>query len=229
MLLLARDRNRRTWRCGRVGSGLRSSNGFEQAPRRTLRKPPDPIRDGSLRRKSRSHLFDLALRPARRLRQEALQVLVREMGNEHAQAREMNGARPERVENRRPAPTSPGHAEPVVSGAVRESELLHAKDVHRRIGALRIELPVVYLGEMEQELRLHLARVANELPRAGEKVIVIHDGNCEIGFDHTEKRSTSIWRALYKGRPHVLDAIPPRGGLHCAAALSASLFAWNGH
>src|SRR3954470_20319525 len=61
MLLLARDRNRRTWRCGRVGSGLRSSNGFEQALRRTLRKPPDPIRDGSLPRKSRSHLLVLII------------------------------------------------------------------------------------------------------------------------------------------------------------------------
>src|SRR4051812_44569813 len=229
MLLLPRDRHRRTWWCGRVGTRLRSSNGFEQALRRTLRKPPDPIRDRSLRRESRSHLFDLALGPARRPREEGPHVLVREMRDEHTQAGEMNGARAKRVENRRPAPTSPGHAEPVVSGAVRESELLHAKDVHRRIGALRIELPLVYLGEMEQELRLHLARAADELPRAREKVIVIHDGNCEIGFDHTEKRSTSIWRALYKGRPHVLDSIPPRGGLHCAAALSASLFAWNGH
>src|SRR3954470_22112897 len=104
MLLLARDRNRRTWRCGRVGSGLRSSNGFEQALRRTLRKPPDPIRDGSLRRKSRSHLFDFPLRLAGGLRQDALQVVVGEMGNEHTQAGEMNGARAERVENRRPAP-----------------------------------------------------------------------------------------------------------------------------
>src|SRR4051812_48693127 len=107
-----------------------------------LRKPPDPIRDGSFRRKPRSHLFDLALGLARRLREKALHVLVGELRDEHAQAREMNGARAERVENRGPAPTSFGDAETVVGGAVREPELLHAKDVHRRISALRIELPL---------------------------------------------------------------------------------------
>src|SRR3954469_6822908 len=47
---------------------------------------------GGLRRKSRSHLLDLALRLAGGLRQQAPQVLVREMGNEDAQAGEMNGA-----------------------------------------------------------------------------------------------------------------------------------------
>ena len=121
-------------------------------------------------------------------------VLVGEVGDEHAQAREMDRARTERFENSGTAPSSSRDADPVVSGTLGESELLHAERHHGREGALRVELPIVDLGEVEEQLRLGCTRLANELPGAGEKVVVVHHCDCQVGLDHTKNDSMPILR-----------------------------------
>src|SRR5947209_362714 len=71
----------------------------------------------------------------------------------------MDGTASERFENRGPAPGSSGDHNAVVGGALAESKLLHTEHVHRREGALRVELPLVDLGEV----RSSSASVAQDL------------------------------------------------------------------
>src|SRR3954471_13507719 len=49
--------------------------------------------------------------------------------------------------------------------------------------ALGVELPLVDLGEVKEQLRLSCTGFANELPRAGEKIVIVHDGDCRICID----------------------------------------------
>src|SRR4051812_32377342 len=116
------------------------------------------------------------------------------MRDEHAQAGEMDGAGSERFEDCGPAPGGSGDADAVVGGALGESELLHAEHMHRREGALGVELPLVDLGEVKEQLRLGCTGSANELPRAGEKIVIVHHGDCRIYIDHAINGSTLLLR-----------------------------------
>src|SRR4051812_22820974 len=117
------------------------------------------------------------------------------MRDEHAQSGEMDGAGSERLENRGPAPGSSGDADAVVGGTLGESELLDTEHMHRREGALGVELPLVDLGKMKEQLGLGRTGFANELPRAGKKIVIVHYGNCRICIDHGVNGSTLILRA----------------------------------
>src|SRR5438445_1254054 len=124
----------------------------------------------------------------------------------------MDGTGSERFENRGPPPGSSGDHNAVVGGALAESKLLHTGHVHRREGALGVKLPLVDLGEVNEQLRLGCTGFANELAGAGEEIVVVHYGDCRICIDHAVNGSMLILRARHPS----YDAQGKRGELRGA-------------
>jgi hypothetical protein len=85
--------------------------------------------------------------------------------------------------------------------------------VHRREGALGVELPLVDLGEVKEQLGLGCTGFANELPRTGEKVVIVHDSDCQICSDHAVNGSTLIWGLRSSRCTHERRRGKLRGGL----------------
>ena len=140
----------------------------------TRRELPDEGWRGWLRRKAGDELFDLAFRPSGRQGQHVAMVLVGEVWCEQTQSGQVHLTRAISSDNSRPAPSGPGHGDPVVGGVLGETELTDTEGEHRREGEVEIELPRVDLTQMDQEIRLDSASRPDELARGGEEVIAAH-------------------------------------------------------
>jgi len=129
------------------GCGLRHQVG-------ATRKLPHDARNRGLWRKTRNHLFDLALRLARRLRQDLLLVLGGQLRREQAQSGQVHLPGPECLQDHRHASRGAGEVDPVAGDVLGETELADAEGEHRGERPVEVELPLIDLSEMDEKRRL---------------------------------------------------------------------------
>src|SRR5947199_198027 len=115
------------------------------------------------------------------------------MRHEQAEPSEVDPAGAQRCEDLRQSPSRTRYENAVVGSPLGETEFLHAEGEHRRIGALRMQIPGLDFTEMKEQFGFDQARFAGELARAGKKVRIIHHRDRWIEFNHEGFLALRFW------------------------------------